>query len=390
MSYNGTGTFQINSSGQPVVTATVITSSAFNALTADIGTGLSTCICKDGQTTTTQRIPFAQGITSTLTTDTTSTSTGSIITAGGAGIAKALVVGTKAAIGGALDANAALKLTGTSQATTRLVFSNSTWAGSPLLIDQDNSGNGTINLQANASLVIATNNSNRFIVTGAGNTVFGASIFSVNANGYVLASGDGNQPTTTTVSADGILQIGPVPGTVSGADGNAGIVLHANTTTDTSYGEISLIPGSYLAISADKRGSGTMLPISLFTNHTRQVDLKTTGLWRWYQYTSGTLVSDSSGNITVSSDERMKMQIRPFETGLAAIRKIDPILYRWNEKSGMETDGTYAGFSAQNVEKAEPYAVGRSKNTDMRSLNDRALLAMCVNAIKELDQRISG
>ena len=93
MSYNGSGTFQINTSGQPVVTGTVISSSAFNALTADLATGLSTAITKDGQTATTVRIPFAQGINSSLTTDATSTTTGSIITAGGVGIAKALWVG---------------------------------------------------------------------------------------------------------------------------------------------------------------------------------------------------------------------------------------------------------------------------------------------------------
>jgi len=100
MSYNGSGTFQINTSGQPVVTGTVISSSAFNALTADLATGLSTAITKDGQTATTVRIPFAQGINSSLTTDTTSGSTGSIYTAGGIGITKALFVGTTLNYGG--------------------------------------------------------------------------------------------------------------------------------------------------------------------------------------------------------------------------------------------------------------------------------------------------
>lgn len=62
MSFNGSGTFVINSSGQPVVTGTVISSTAFNSLTADLGTGLSTTITKDGQTTTTAKIPFAFGL----------------------------------------------------------------------------------------------------------------------------------------------------------------------------------------------------------------------------------------------------------------------------------------------------------------------------------------
>ena len=59
MSFSGAGVFNINSTGQPVVAGTTISSSTFNALTADLATGLSTCITKDGQQTVTANIPFA-------------------------------------------------------------------------------------------------------------------------------------------------------------------------------------------------------------------------------------------------------------------------------------------------------------------------------------------
>lgn len=59
MSYNGSGTFQINTTGQPVVAGTVISSTAFNSLTADLANGLSTAITKDGQTTVTNNIPMS-------------------------------------------------------------------------------------------------------------------------------------------------------------------------------------------------------------------------------------------------------------------------------------------------------------------------------------------
>ena len=59
MSYNGSGTFQINTTGQPVVAGTVISSTAFNALTSDLANGLSTAITKDGQTTVTNNIPMS-------------------------------------------------------------------------------------------------------------------------------------------------------------------------------------------------------------------------------------------------------------------------------------------------------------------------------------------
>ncbi len=53
------GVFSINSSGQPVVTGTVISSTVFNALTADLATGLSTCILKDGTQTITANVPMS-------------------------------------------------------------------------------------------------------------------------------------------------------------------------------------------------------------------------------------------------------------------------------------------------------------------------------------------
>jgi hypothetical protein len=58
MSYNGSGTFNINTAGQPVVTGTTITSTAFNLLTADLAAGLTTALTKDGQTTPTANIPM--------------------------------------------------------------------------------------------------------------------------------------------------------------------------------------------------------------------------------------------------------------------------------------------------------------------------------------------
>jgi len=66
VSYSG-GVFSINTSGQPVVAGTTISASVFNALTADLATGLSTCILKDGTQTTTAAIPFAFGISGVTT-----------------------------------------------------------------------------------------------------------------------------------------------------------------------------------------------------------------------------------------------------------------------------------------------------------------------------------
>jgi len=63
MSFSG-GVFSINTSGQPVVAGTTISASVFNALTADLATGLSTCMLKDGTQTATAGIGFYAGTVS--------------------------------------------------------------------------------------------------------------------------------------------------------------------------------------------------------------------------------------------------------------------------------------------------------------------------------------
>jgi hypothetical protein len=129
MSYNGSGTFQINTTGQPVVTGTVISSTAFNALTADLATGLSTAITKDGQTATTARIPFAAGISSTLVTDSTSSSTGSIITSGGIGVAKAAYIGTTLTVTGSSTFTGAIAVDSVTDSSSTLTGSIQTDGG---------------------------------------------------------------------------------------------------------------------------------------------------------------------------------------------------------------------------------------------------------------------
>ena len=49
MPFNGSGTFVVTTSGIPVVTGTVISSTMFNSLMTELSTGLSLTLTKDGQ-----------------------------------------------------------------------------------------------------------------------------------------------------------------------------------------------------------------------------------------------------------------------------------------------------------------------------------------------------
>lgn len=105
-------------------------------------------------------------------------------------------------------------------------------------------------------------------------------------------------------------------------------------------------------------------------------------------YGAGTLATNSAGVVAVSSDERLKDIKGNFMRGLAEVRRLRPILYKWNDKSGLADDVVYAGFGAGAVRKVIPEAIGRDDRGYL-SLNDRPIIAALVNAVVELDGRLT-
>ena len=98
---------------------------------------------------------------------------------------------------------------------------------------------------------------------------------------------------------------------------------------------------------------------------------------------AGDVQSDASGNLSVSSDERLKNITGSFGRGLDAIIGLKPIKYKWNKASGLEMENTYSGFSAQNVRQNIPEAVSVD-NKGYLTLSDRSITAALVNSVKEL------
>jgi len=94
MSFNGSGTFVINSAGQPVVANTVISATTFNALTSDLANGLSTCITKDGQSTPTANIPMGGFKITNLATGTAASDAATVAQIQSNGAALVTVTGT--------------------------------------------------------------------------------------------------------------------------------------------------------------------------------------------------------------------------------------------------------------------------------------------------------
>ena len=119
-------------------------------------------------------------------------------------------------------------------------------------------------------------------------------------------------------------------------------------------------------------------------------------------YGAGTLATDSSGNVTASSDASLKTVTGSFTRGLADVLKLTPRTYHWKESSGMNTEDENVGFIAQEVLDAVPEAVGQYRTSEVEvdgkktkkrekaellTLSDRPLIAALVNAVRELNEK---
>ena len=263
----------------------------------------------------------------------------------------------------------------------------------------------------NFNLEDATAVANRLLVTPAGNVGIGT----ISPTSKLTISGTAGQSafnvasstgaSMLTVAANGNVGIGTSSPTrafhvyhesnsglglfESGGSAAAVLLYSGNTTTNRPYAGAQ---GNNFVIGHESGGvrlsvleSGN---IGIGTT-TPSAQLTIAGTVRFAALGAGSLATDALGNVTVSSDERLKDIEGEYVAGLQAILGLEPIEYRWNAESGYDQAALYAGFSAQNVQDFLPEAVGENAN-GMLSLSDRPILAAVVNAVQELWDMVTG
>jgi hypothetical protein len=351
MSYNGSGTFQINTSGQPVVTGTSISSTAFNALTADLATGLSTAITKDGQTTTTARIPFALGINSTLVTDATNTTSGSIITAGGVGIAKALYVGTTLNVAGA-----------------------STMTGS-IAVDSvtDSSSTTTGSIQTDGGVGIA-----KALFVGTTANIVGVT---------TVQAGTAALPAITTTGDTNTGIFFPAADTIAFAEGGVE-AMRIDSSGNLLVGTTGISTGSFkgLQIGVNAGGFGNCLTQNPAGTSTRQWNfgMNSSDQYIVYGYNNttfntGAYIAWGGTSWTAQSDERKKDIIEPIADAMTKVSTLRSVIGKYKT----DAEGTRRSFLiAQDVQAVLPEAVDASK-PDSLGVQYTEVIPLLVAAIKE-------
>tara|TARA_R110000822_G_scaffold8119_4_gene32352 strand:- start:257 stop:1420 length:1164 start_codon:yes stop_codon:yes gene_type:complete len=383
VSYNGSGTFNINSAGQPVVTGTVISSTAFNALTADLGTGLSTAITKDGQTVATARIPFAAGINSSLVTDATNTTTGSIITAGGVGIAKALFVGTTANIAGTTTLAG---VTATSITDSGLTAGRVTYAGTAGLL-QDSANL----LYSGTDLTVYGVTVGRGTGAVATNTAVGYQAGYLNTTGNHLTAVGYTAGYSCTGNDNTFYGWQAGYGVTSGTNNicigsNAG-----NYTTALTTGAQSIYLGTYSTASSSSVTYEMVIGYGTTGKgaNTGFINMNSGGVYQGNNLTTWSTTSDQrlKKNIVdnnVGLEKITAIQVRNFEYRLP--EEVDAAL---KPSDAIQKEGVQLGVIAQELQAVLPDCV-KTESTGVMSVNSDALMWHMINAIKELSAKVTA
>jgi hypothetical protein len=112
---------------------------------------------------------------------------------------------------------------------------------------------------------------------------------------------------------------------------------------------------------------------------------------------NGNASKAGGGSWATFSDFRVKKEIKEFNEGLDVILKLNPVTFKYNDKSGYsDTDKEYVGFIAQDVEKVAPYMVSTlddSENSgikDKRQFDESALIKILVNAVQDQQAQIEA
>jgi len=176
------------------------------------------------------------------------------------------------------------------------------------------------------------------------------------------------------------------------ATANPVIQLTDNTTGTTTSDGFQIVQGG-LNTTIENQEAGTM---TLRTSAADRITILSTGnvgigtaAPTDLLSVNGNASKPGGGTWAVFSDERLKNIKGPFNSGLQAVMRLQPIRYEYKPQNalGITMIGQHIGFSAQSVQQVIPEAVSQTENGYLTVNNDPIIWAM-LNAIKEQQAEI--
>lgn len=338
MSYNGAGTFLINSAGQPVVAGTTISETVFNALTADLATGLSTAITKDGQTTATANLPMGGFKLTNLAAGTAATDSARLGQVQSGAATLIAITGTDTVVG-------TLTPTLTAYAAgQQFSFVAAATNTTSMTLNIDGLGAKAITRSGATALIAGDITVGKMITVIYDGTQFQTSDalvpLATGVTGTLPVANGGTGVTTSTGSGNNVLSTSPtLTGTMTTAAITAtGLITSAAITATglitSSASSASVLSGWSLTPTGTAAFGPGNVGYGFLANGTNML----------------------AANFFASSDERLKIDIQgiPPLDALMWLKRSRPVTYRkkglWNDAD--ETAITEAGFLAQDQVRA--------------------------------------
>lgn len=189
----------------------------------------------------------------------------------------------------------------------------------------------------------------------------------------------------------------------SGASASAAVFSHRNHASNTNFalrqavnGAVQLNAAAGQAVSVLQGGATARLGVSAAGNVIVNGDSDIAGApaAAVLHVAGGAFKNDGSGSWSFTSDARIKDDVRDLELGLAELRQMRPVRFRYNGRAGTTAGQAGVGILGQEIETIVPETIQRVSVAndpgldDMRVFDPSALTYVLINAVKELAAKV--
>jgi hypothetical protein len=189
----------------------------------------------------------------------------------------------------------------------------------------------------------------------------------------------------------------------SGAFAGAAVFSHRNHASNTNFalrqavtGAVQLNAAQGQSFSVLQGGATARLGVSAAGNVIvgGDSDIGTAPPAAILHVAGGAYKTDGSPNWAITSDARVKGDVRDLELGLAELRQVRPVRFRYNGRAGTTAGQAGVGVLGQEIETIVPETIQRvsvaddPELADMRVFDPSALTYVLINAVKELAARV--